>query len=256
MMRLMIVQTLLALQASAFIGTSRGITIRGRWSLPVPVLISIPGDASSDRDATHPTTLFVSVDTSSNSRTDVAPPQPDAGFIAVELRGAAMKLHTTRQAPKEGGVLEKEQKEQYIPTRKDYLAFLVDSQHVYQALEDIVNGSDKLEQFRNTGLERTAALENDVEFMVAEYGLKRPEVGVFGKIYAEHLRAINSIPEFMCHYYNFYFAHTAGGRMIGKQMSALLLDRKTLEFYKVCNFGECSNWGVIFFLVISQLLMW
>jgi heme oxygenase len=37
----------------------------------------------------------------------------------------------------------------------------------------------------------------------------------------------------MCHYYNFYFAHTAGGRMIGKQMSALLLDKKTLDFYKV-----------------------
>jgi hypothetical protein len=25
-------------------------------------------------------------------------------------------------------------------------------------------------------------------------------------------------PAFICHYYNFYFAHTAGGRMIGKKV--------------------------------------
>jgi len=43
---------------------------------------------------------------------------------------------------------------------------------------------------------------------------------------------VNNLPSFVCHYYNHYFAHTAGGRMIGKQMSALLLDKKELEFYK------------------------
>ena len=43
----------------------------------------------------------------------------------------------------------------------------------------------------------------------------------------------NNIPKFICHYYNYYFAHLAGGRMIGKQMSKLLLDGETLEFYKV-----------------------
>ena len=39
-------------------------------------------------------------------------------------------------------------------------------------------------------------------------------------------------PAFMCHFYNQYFAHTAGGKMIGKKMSDLLLDGKELEFYK------------------------
>lgn len=39
-------------------------------------------------------------------------------------------------------------------------------------------------------------------------------------------------PTFICHYYNFYFAHTAGGRMIGKKMSELLLDSATLKFYQ------------------------
>ncbi|CAB9500205.1 Heme oxygenase 1, chloroplastic [Seminavis robusta] len=157
------------------------------------------------------------------------------GFIETELRGAAMKLHTKQQAPKEGQVEVKKPAKPYTPTRDDYLAFLVDSKHVYEALEDIVNENEALEMFRNTGLERTEALETDIEFMVKEYGLSRPEVGEFGKTYATQLREIaadGSIPELMCHYYNFYFAHTAGGRMIGKQMSALLLEKKTLEFYK------------------------
>ena len=45
-------------------------------------------------------------------------------FIATELRGAAMKLHTRAQAPKEGQAVEKPQpKEKYVPTHLDYLKF-------------------------------------------------------------------------------------------------------------------------------------
>lgn len=169
--------------------------------------------------------------TSLNAATSTA---TAGGFIETELRGAAMKLHTRSQAPKEGKAEEKV-REPYTPTRADYLAFLVDSKHVYEAMEEIVNSKEELAVFRNTGLERTEGLEKDIQFMVEEYGLERPEVAEYGKSYAEQLRTMaerDAIPEFMCHYYNFYFAHTAGGRMIGKQMSALLLDRKTLEFYK------------------------
>lgn len=159
------------------------------------------------------------------------------GFIETELRGAAMRLHTRKQAPKEGEAPEKPQeKVEYVTTHADYLAFLVDSQVVFQALEDAVESSPKLEVFRNTGLERVAGLETDIKFMIEEFGLDRPEGGKGALEYAELIRnaaAEDRIPEFMCHYYNFYFAHTAGGRMIGKQMSALLLNKKTLEFYKV-----------------------
>lgn len=153
-------------------------------------------------------------------------------FIENELRGAAMRLHTRQQAPKEGEAPAKKM-EPYTPTKADYLQFLIDSQHVYEALESVVNEKSELEAFRNTGLERVVPLETDIAFMCNEYGLKRTEVGQPGKKYAEMIRGVQSVPEFMCHYYNFYFAHTAGGRMIGKQMSALLLDKKTLEFYKV-----------------------
>ena len=171
----------------------------------------------------------------SSTTTTAAP----TGFIDTELRGAAMRLHTKAQAPKEGQVeVKKEEtpKKQYVPTHADYLHFLVDSQHVYQALEEIVNANDQLAVFRHTGLERTAALETDIRFLMDEYELERPSVGAKGTAYATLLREIaarDAVPEFMCHYYNYYFAHTAGGRMIGKQMSALLLNKKTLEFYKV-----------------------
>jgi heme oxygenase (biliverdin-producing, ferredoxin) len=156
-------------------------------------------------------------------------------FIESELRGAAMKLHTRSQAPKEGQAEEKNM-EPYVTTHADYLQFLVDSQHVYQAMEDVVDSVEELTVFRNTGLERVQPLEKDIDFMVQEYGLQRPPVGQPGLQYAQVIRNFRGkpdlIPEFLCHYYNFYFAHTAGGRMIGKQMAALLLDKKTLEFYK------------------------
>jgi heme oxygenase len=162
-----------------------------------------------------------------------------------------MRLHTTRQSPKEGQqqVDAASVQEPYIPTHADYLQFLVDSQHVYQALEDVVHdtsrdndnddasssspsSSSPLAPFRNTLLERVGPLEIDIRYVCGEYGLSRPLPTQSATWYATHLRSIPSIPEFMCHYYNFYFAHTAGGRMIGKQMAALLLDKKTLEFYK------------------------
>lgn len=156
-------------------------------------------------------------------------------FIEGELRAAAMKLHTRSQAPKEGQAPEKAKREPYVTTHDDYMAFLVDSQHVYQAIEDVVGDREELAVFRNSPLDRVEALDKDIDFMEKEYSLKKPDVGKAGQDYANVIRQLGeegAIAEFLCHYYNFYFAHTAGGRMIGKQMSALLLDKKTLEFYK------------------------
>ena len=166
--------------------------------------------------------------------------------ILLELRDVAMKLHTKEQAPREGQASAPEKtKMPFVPTQADYLNFLVDSHAVYKTLENIVNKvelTDELGRFRSTGLERTAALEKDIEWMCRTYRLDKPEVGKAGKIYGEELRNIitvkddgtkEGVPEFVCHYYNFVFAHLAGGRMIGKQMSKMLLDGETLEFYKV-----------------------
>ena len=54
-----------------------------------------------------------------------------------------------------------------------------------------------------------------------------------GTEYAKYLREMSeeNLPGFMCHYYNTYFAHTAGGRMIGKAVADKILDGKKLDFY-------------------------
>jgi hypothetical protein len=44
--------------------------------------------------------------------------------------------------------------------------------------------------------------------------------------------AEKDMPAFLCHFYNTYFAHSAGGKMIGTKLSAVLLDRKKLHFYQ------------------------
>ena len=181
------------------------------------------------------TPLFMSsteaVSTESSTTTEFPP-------ILEELRDVAMKLHTREQSPREGKAeAPAKPKEPYVPTHADYLQFLVDSDAVYKVLEDIVNNNEELSMFRNTGIERTQQLEKDIDWMCKTYDLQRPDVGHAGSMYAKELKAMikssEDIPEFMCHYYNYYFAHLAGGRMIGKQMSKLLLDGETLEFYKV-----------------------
>jgi len=193
----------------------------------------------------RPTPLQMSTETTDESVISAEqPPSPVSNFppILEELREVAMRFHTKEQAPKEGQAPTPAQPPvPYSPTHMDYLRFLVDSNAVYVTLEEIVNGSDKLARLRNSGLERTQALEKDIAWMCDKYGLEKPDVGIAGKGYAKKLKSISGdddIPEFMCHYYNTYFAHLAGGRMMGKHFSKSLLDGETLEFYK---WGENVN---------------
>lgn len=106
--------------------------------------------------------------------------------------------------------------------------------HVYRCLEEIVAENEVLASLRDSGLERATALDKDIAWFESE-GLEVPPLGTYGEEYAATLRQIASDERwstFMCHFYNFYFAHTAGGRMIGKMMSDKLLDGRTLEFYQ------------------------
>lgn len=74
-------------------------------------------------------------------------------------------------------------------------------------------------EFRNTGLERASALAKDLEWFKGQ-GYEIPEPGEPGSSYAAYLKELaeNDPPSFVCHFYNVYFAHSAGGRMIGKQV--------------------------------------
>ena len=159
-------------------------------------------------------------------------------FVQTEMRGAAMALHTRQQAPREGKAeakkVEQRPVQSWQPGRAEYLQFLVDSKHVYSALEEIVAAEPKFATFRKSGLERAEPLAKDIAWF-EEQGVAAPAVAPQGATYATMLRemvASGELEAFVCHFYNFYFAHTAGGRMIGKRMADLLLEGRTLEFYQ------------------------
>lgn len=74
-------------------------------------------------------------------------------------------------------------------------------------------------EFRNTGLERSENLAKDLEWF-KEQGHAIPEPSSPGTKYAQYLEELseNDPPAFICHFYNTYFAHSAGGRMIGRKV--------------------------------------
>lgn len=75
-------------------------------------------------------------------------------------------------------------------------------------------------EFRNTGLERSASLAEDLEWF-KEQGYTIPEPSSPGLTYAQYLKelSVKDPQAFICHFYNIYFAHSAGGRMIGKKVT-------------------------------------
>jgi heme oxygenase len=82
--------------------------------------------------------------------------------------------------------------------------------------------------------------------MSSEYGVIAPEPKPDGPghTYASFLKQLakDDAPGFICHYYNFYFAHTAGGRMIGSKVSQEILGGHELAFYA---YGEGKDVAVL-----------
>lgn len=159
----------------------------------------------------------------------------NSGGFVDEMRSVAMKLHTRDQA-REG---EKETQgkpwPKWEPTIDGYLKFLVDSKMVYDTIDTILHKAAFPEyvEFRNTGLERAENLAKDLEWF-KEQGHSVPEPSTPGVNYSLYIEELSKEDpqSFICHFYNTYFAHTAGGRMIGKKVAAKILNNKELEFYK------------------------
>ncbi|KAF4347788.1 hypothetical protein G4B88_003291 [Cannabis sativa] len=156
------------------------------------------------------------------------------GFVE-EMRFVAMKLHTKDQA-KEGEKEVKEPQERPVakwePTIEGSLWI---ANWFYDTLEEIIEKASvpSYAEFRNTGLERSESLAKDLEWF-KEQGYTIPEPSGPGIAYSEYLKELSETdPQaFVCHFYNTYFAHTAGGRMIGRKVAEKLLNNKELEFYK------------------------
>ncbi|KAI3864486.1 hypothetical protein MKX03_003307 [Papaver bracteatum] len=162
-----------------------------------------------------------------------------------ELRSVAMKLHV-KEPPKEGG--KKKTMAQILmgaemPSLDGYVKFLVDSKLVYETLENIISNptSSPCAQLQHTGLERSGALANDLEWFREEMNMQIPSPTAYGISYACYLEEISltnpkAIP---CHFYDIYFGHAVGGRILGKKVAEKILENKELEFYKYN--GELSK---------------
>jgi hypothetical protein len=59
------------------------------------------------------------------------------------------------------------------------------------------------------------------------------------------------------HHNSIILFHTAGGRMIGKKMASLLLEKKTLEFYKVRNNNDnlCLALPFVYVIILYMSLL-
>ncbi|KAJ4953720.1 hypothetical protein NE237_030552 [Protea cynaroides] len=79
----------------------------------------------------------------------------------------------------------------------------------------------------------SGTLAKDLEWF-REQGYTILEPSSPGISYARYLEDLSEKdPQaFLCHFYNIYFAHTAGERMIGRKVAEKILDNKELEFYK------------------------
>lgn len=162
-------------------------------------------------------------------------PGSHKGFVE-EMRFVAMKLHTKDQAPREG-----EQEESslpidaWYPTRENFMQFLIDSRHIYEYFEnDLVMNHPMFEAFRGTGLERVEALNIDISYLRDELDVVESQPSNAATGYVAYLKklVVDKPESTLCHWYNYYFAHSAGGRMIGRLMQQRLFDGKSFRFYE------------------------
>ncbi|KAG1672855.1 hypothetical protein FOA52_004659 [Chlamydomonas sp. UWO 241] len=163
--------------------------------------------------------------------------EKEKGFIN-DMRRVAMKMHTKDQAPKEGEQKAAPAPKVWAPTRPGYLRFLVESKVVYETFQKAAQSKAHPEYaaFASTGLERSAGLAADIVWMSSKYGIPAPvpKPDGPGALYSKKIAELaESDPQaFICHYYNFFFAHTAGGKMIGNKVAEMLLDGEQINFYK------------------------
>ncbi|KAI4336954.1 hypothetical protein L6164_015420 [Bauhinia variegata] len=121
------------------------------------------------------------------------------------------------------------------PIMEGFLKYMVDSELVFSTVERIVDESSDVSYayFRKTGLERAEAYSKDLEWL-NQQGFMIPDPSSPGLSYAKYLEELSekSAPLFLCHFYNIYFSHIAGGQVISRKVSEKILEGQELEFYR------------------------
>ncbi|XP_074279302.1 putative inactive heme oxygenase 2, chloroplastic isoform X2 [Silene latifolia] len=172
--------------------------------------------------------------------------------ITEELRFVAMNLKNSRGSgrlygdsqPLDGNdemKVDGGDESSWEPSLDGFLKYLVDSKLVFDVIEGVVEDSNDVSYayFRRTGLERSESLARDLEWF-RQQDMLIPEPSNPGITYAAYLKELSgkSAPLFLCHFYNSYFSHIAGGQVIAKQVAEKLLGEKELDFYKWDNNAE------------------
>ncbi|KAI4973074.1 hypothetical protein ZWY2020_016918 [Hordeum vulgare] len=135
-----------------------------------------------------------------------------------------MRMHTKDQSSEGEKELRGPSLSELQPNLEAYLRYLVDSKLIFQTLENIVDRAAVpwYGEFRNTGLERSEALNKDLKWF-SEQGHTILEPSALSE---------KDQHAFFCQFYNMYFGQSAGGRLTGKKIADKILDKKELEFYK------------------------
>lgn len=124
-------------------------------------------------------------------KTEEETAKKEYSFVNEDLRTYAMKFHTKDQAPREGQQKAQTPFTKWEPTRQNYVQFLVDSLHVYETLETLAQTMPELADFKATGLERAAALKEDLKWMVTfDSSISVPECGPNGIKYSAFLTKV------------------------------------------------------------------
>ncbi|XP_050214609.1 probable inactive heme oxygenase 2, chloroplastic [Mercurialis annua] len=178
--------------------------------------------------------------------------------ITEEMRFVAMRLHNIKgkythnsktssrsdddknddyNSPNDAALGKEDGESCWEASMEGFLNYLVDSKLVFQTIERIVDKSEDVSYvyFRRTGLERAEGLAQDIQWFTQQHkDTVIPEPTSVGLTYAKYLQELadKNPPLFLCHFYNIYFSHLAGGQVIAKQVSEKLLEGRELEFYK------------------------
>ncbi|KAF5747064.1 hypothetical protein HS088_TW06G01242 [Tripterygium wilfordii] len=125
--------------------------------------------------------------------------------------------------------------ETWFPTIEGFIKYLVDSKLVFDTIERVIDESIDVaySYFRKTGLERSECLSKDLDWF-SRQNIVIPEPSTAGVSYVKYLDELaeKSAPLFLCHFYNIYFSHIAGGQVITRQVSKKILEGRELEFCK------------------------
>ncbi|KAI3504826.1 hypothetical protein L1887_26558 [Cichorium endivia] len=118
------------------------------------------------------------------------------------------------------------------PDLRGFMSFLVENRHVFSTIERLVDESQDVSfaYFRKTGLERTESFTKDIEWL-SQQNIQIPDPQSPSIKYAKYLEevAVKNPPFFLCHLYNIYFSHIAGGQVLLKKASEKILEGRELE---------------------------